>query len=330
MTFVLRYLQEHLKIFIMQLSFVCIFAGIFYLYHLPLTAVLYPAFVCFLLGCIFTGHSIYNAYKKHKRLMAMQSLSGAAIKDVFLKNANTLERDYQQIIRNLCEEKQSMEDRMMDSHKEMIDYFTVWVHQIKIPITSMQLHLKAEDSKLSWRLTSDLLHIGQYVEMVLTYLRLGADTTDYVFRTVHLDKILGENIRKLRGDFIMKKLDLVYVPPDETVVSDEKWLSFVIEQILSNALKYTNEGSVTISIEKPKTLCISDTGIGISPEDIPRIFEKGYTGGNGHESKQASGLGLYLCRQICNRLGHEISVISEVGRGTTMRIHMDQYQCIKF
>ena len=190
--------------------------------------------------------------------------------------------------------------------------------------------MEEEDSKLSRRLASDLLHIEQYVEMVLTYLKMGADSTDYVFRKVYLDKLLRENIRKLRGDFIIKRLNLIYNPSDETVISDEKWLSFVIEQVLSNALKYTQEGSVTISMENPKTLCISDTGIGIAPEDIPRVFEKGYTGCNGRKDKHASGLGLYLCKQICNRLGHEITIVSELEKGTTVKINLNQYTYLNY
>lgn len=326
MKFVMRYLREHSNIIVMQLLFVCVFALIFYLYHLPIEAILYPTVICLLIGCIFCGYSMLHAYEKHKKLVAMRALHGNVIQELLEENAKIEEEDYQRIIVNLCQEMELMEDKMTNSYQEMMDYFTVWVHQIKTPITSMRLHLGIEDSSLSQRLKSDLLRIEQYVEMVLTYLRMGSDVTDYTFRTVHLDKVIKENIRKLRGDFIMKNLNLVYVPSDETVISDEKWLSFVIEQVLSNALKYTNEGSITISFEEPNTLCISDTGIGIAPEDIPRIFEKGYTGGNGRIDKRASGLGLYLCKEICNRLGHEISVTSEVEIGTTIKMNLSQYR----
>ena len=160
------------------------------------------------------------------------------------------------------------------------------------------------------------------MEMVLTYLKMGSESTDYVFREVSLDKMIREAIRKFRGDFIIKKLRLVYEPVEKTVVSDEKWLSFVVEQILSNALKYTKKGSVRIYMESPETLCIADTGIGIAPEDIPRIFEKGFTGGNGRGDKRASGIGLYLCREICRRLGHRIAISSVVDEGTTVRIDL--------
>ena len=324
MTFAIQYLREHLPAICLELLFACIFGITFYLYHLPLGAVLYPAGICFLFGSVFALISIYHIYKKHKKLTGLKALQGNVLQEALPESTTIEGEDYQQIIRALCEERQMLEEQFSGSYAEMLDYFTIWGHQIKTPIASMRLNLEAEDSKLSQRLKSDLLHIEQYVEMVLTYLKMGAESTDYVFRTIHLDKIVRENIRKLRGDFIMKKLQLTYIPSKETIVSDEKWLSFVIEQLLSNALKYTKKGSVTIFFEEPKTLCISDTGIGIAPEDIPRIFEKGYTGSNGRRDKRASGLGLYLCKEICNRLGAKISIISQVETGTTVKVNLSR------
>ena len=120
-------------------------------------------------------------------------------------------------------------------------------------------------------------------------------------------------------------MKLRYEPVNTRVITDEKWLLFVVEQVLSNAVKYTPAGgSVTIDLEQPKTLCIRDTGIGIAPEDLPRIFEKGYTGYNGRNDKKASGIGLYLCRRICHNLGHRITANSSLDSGTVIRIHLEQ------
>lgn len=326
MTFVLQYVREHLRLLLAELGFAVIFGFVFYLYHLPLRAVLYPAVICAILGAACLGISMYQAYKKHGLLEKLAAGRGNMVRNELPEPESVKERDYQAIIQKLCMEMQAMEQQYMDSGREMTDYFTIWVHQIKTPIASMRLNLEAEDTRLSQRLKSDLLHIEHYVEMVLTYFKMGSESTDYVFTTVSLDKIIRENIRKLRGDFIIKKLRLVYEPTDETVVSDEKWLSFVIEQLLSNALKYTARGSITIALEQPKTLVIRDTGIGIAPEDLPRIFEKGYTGGNGRRDKRASGLGLFLCREICTRLGAEISVTSRIEAGTTVKINLSQSQ----
>ena len=105
------------------------------------------------------------------------------------------------------------------------------------------------------------------------------------------------------------------------VLTDAKWLLFVIEQLLSNALKYTNEGHISIYTEG-KVLVVADTGIGICAEDLPRVFEKGFTGYNGREDKKSTGIGLYLCRRICEKPGHKISISSEKGHGTSVRIDM--------
>ncbi|MFR2965264.1 MAG: sensor histidine kinase [Anaerovoracaceae bacterium] len=157
--------------------------------------------------------------------------------------------------------------------------------------------LQKEDTEFSRKMSPELFRIEQYVEMVLTFLRLDSDTTDYVIKEYSLDDIVSQAVRKFSGDFINRKLTLEYKPLKAKVITDEKWLSFVIEQVLSNALKYTVNGKISISMEEPKTLCISDTGIGIAAEDLPRIFEKGYSGYNGRVNKRASGIGLYLCKE---------------------------------
>ena len=160
--------------------------------------------------------------------------------------------------------------------------------------------------------------------MVLCYLRLNSSSTDYLIQEYSLDDIIKQAVKKFAGQFIRKKIRLDFQQTQARVITDEKWLSFVIEQVLSNALKYTPSGTITINMEAPKTLCIRDTGIGIAPEDLPRIFEKGYTGYNGRKDKKASGIGLYLCRRICENLGHRITANSSLESGTVIRIHLEQ------
>ena len=206
----------------------------------------------------------------------------------------------------------------------MTAYYTLWAHQIKTPIAAMRLTLQNEDTPTSRRLTAELGRIERYVEMVLAYLRLDADSTDYVLRESDLDPIVRGAVKKFSGEFIARRLALDLQPTGLRVLTDEKWLSFVLEQLISNALKYTPEGRVSIFMEAPATLCIADTGIGIAPEDLPRIFEQGFTGCNGRGDKRASGLGLYLCRRVCRNLGHTIAVESEPGKGTTVRLDLSR------
>lgn len=303
--------------------FFFIFVSTFALYHLPLSAVLYPAGICALFGGIFLFLDIRKAYEKHSKLMGIQRFSDVLM-SLFPEKDTVEDADYQRIIELLQQEYCQLENQMNLRYSDMVDYYTVWAHQIKTPIASMRLNLQNEDSPLSRKVSEDLFRIEQYVEMVLCYLRLDSDATDYVFRKYDLDDIVKQVVRKFASQFIRRKIRLDYQPLNTQVITDEKWLSFVIEQVLSNALKYTQAGVITIAMERKKTLCIRDTGIGIAAEDIPRIFEKGYTGYNGRKDKKASGIGLYLCRRICGNLGHTITASSSPDCGTVIRICLDQ------
>lgn len=317
------YIKQHRRIIISAAVFSFIFTMSFILYHLPIEAVIYPAMLCLLLGFIFILIDFRRIKQKHETLKNIRTLTLAATA-AFPQYETIEDKDYQRIIGLICEEHSKYHSNTNLRYSDMIDYYTVWVHQIKTPIASMKLKLQNEDSDLSFKLSSDLFRIEQYVEMVLMFLRLNSESTDYVIREHDLDTIVKQAVKKFAGEFISRKLSLVYKPLNTTVITDEKWLSFVIEQVLSNALKYTASGSITISLQPGKKLCISDTGIGIAPEDIPRIFENGYTGYNGRTDKTASGIGLYLCKRICNNLGHSIKAESRVDEGTTVIIDLTQ------
>ena len=323
MRFFFRYLRQRYKGILVFLLFCVIFAVVFALYHLPLGAVIYPSALCAALGILLLALDCRAAYRKHCRLCTLKGLSAELMEE--LPPALTLDdADYHDIIRLLRKEQSDMLTLMNCRYADMIDYYTLWAHQIKTPIASIRLNQQNEDSEFSRRVAEDLQRIEQYVDMVLAFLRLDSDSTDYVFMEYDLDGIVRSAVKKFSTQFIRRRINLVYEPLGKKVVTDEKWLSFVVEQVLSNALKYTPSGTVGIYIEEPTTLCISDTGIGIAPEDLPRIFEKGYTGYNGRTDKKASGLGLYLCRRICNNLGHTISASSVAGEGTVIRICLAQ------
>ena len=321
MEFWLRYIKQHKKGILIFLLFSAVFLCMFVLYHLPVEAVWYPTLLCTIIGLFFLGADGKKAYQRHKRLTELQKSVAELLYD--LPPVETIEgEDYQQLVQKLCEQQAVVTTQMSERYANMMEYYTVWAHQIKTPIASMRLNLQNEDTDFSRQLSEDLQRIEQYVEMVLAFLHLDADSTDYVIKEQNLDEIVRGAIRKFSTQFIRRRLRLVYEPLNVTVISDEKWLGFVVEQVLSNALKYTREGSITIFLEEPKKLCIRDTGIGIAAEDLPRIFENGYTGYNG--DKKASGIGLYLCKRICTRLGHTITAESEPEKGTTISIDLEQ------
>ncbi len=316
-----RYLRGQLPALGLFALCCAVFAAAFRIYGLPMAAVFYPALVSAVLWLAFALLRGLKAARKHRVLAALTS----AMTEDMLPEAETADdADYRRIIGLLREARRAQENAGARKYADMVDYYTLWAHQIKTPIASMRLTLQNEDSALSRRLTLDLGRVERYVEMVLAYLRLGAEATDYVLREYDLDSIVRGAVKKFSGEFIERKLSLDFRPANIRVLTDEKWLCFVLEQLLSNALKYTPAGKISVYLEEPAVLCVQDTGIGIAPEDLPRIFEQGYTGYNGRTDKQASGLGLYLCRQICRNLGHSISAQSEPGKGTTVRLDLSR------
>lgn len=319
----LQYLRGNKRTIFALAIFCMTFTISFLLYHLPLKAVIYPSLLCAGIGLLESLIDFIRVKRVHKALQRVQTFTDA-MTGRFPTAETIQEQDYQEIIRLLSKEYNAYRVKTDCKYTDMMEYYTVWAHQIKTPIAAMRLHLQNEDTALSRKLTADLHRIEQYSDMVLTFLRLDSESTDYVFKEYDLDQIVKAAVKKFSSEFITRKLSLIYEPLNTTVVTDEKWLGFVIEQVLSNALKYTPSGSITISLAAGKTLRIRDTGIGIASEDLPRIFENGYTGYNGRTDRKASGIGLYLCRRICTKLGHTITASSTADVGTVIDIDLIQ------
>ena len=284
------YIKQHKRTAAFYFIAMAVFFVLLFFYRLPPAAWAYGAVLCLFFGLVLAVPDYLRFRKKHRELRQMgeqQEITGAELLPV--------------------------------------PYYTMWTHQVKTPIAALKLSLENEDSSLAREVRGEVVRIDQYVDMAMCYLRLDSETTDYVFEECEMDQIIRQAVRKFSSSFIQKKIRLEYEPMDWKAVTDEKWLLFVIEQVLSNSLKYTRpQGKVSIEREKEQILCIRDNGIGIAPEDIPRIFEKGYTGYNGRSDKKASGLGLYLCRRICDNLGYRIWASSSVGEGTAIYIDLEK------
>ncbi|MCI8843396.1 MAG: HAMP domain-containing histidine kinase [Oscillospiraceae bacterium] len=311
------YIWLHRRSMAVLVLFCAVFAGTFALYRLPLAAVAYPAALCAGLGLCLVGLD-YLRFRRRREAVARLAGQGAALAGGLPVPGDAIEEGYQALVRSLQAEVSALAEREGEKYREMTDYYTLWAHQIKTPIAAMRLTLQKEDTEVSRSLSRDLLRIEQYVEMVLAFLRLDSTSTDYVFQACPLDAIIRKAARRFSEEFIARRLKLRYQPIDAVVVTDAKWLGFVLEQVLSNGLKYTRTGGITISMRGGSALCVADTGVGIEAEDLPRIFEKGFTGNRGREDRQASGLGLYLCKRICKNLGAEIWAESRPGAGTAI------------
>ena len=316
----LAWLKARLGEIILFAGLILIFSAVVWLSGAGGLLARYTALLCTALALAVALADLRRFALRHRQLS--DALKSICVSDEQLPPPGDLiGEDYTRLIRALGEEKTRSACAMDLRRREMEDYFTLWAHQIKTPIAAMRLILQTRPENSAGELSQELFRVEQYVEMVLNYLRLDSDSTDFVFKTCDLDGIIRQCVRKYAKQFIRKKISLEYGGTDVQVLTDEKWLCFVIEQLLSNALKYTNVGSIRI-YTRGGTLVIEDTGIGIAPEDLPRVFEKGYTGYNGRTDKKATGIGLYLCKRILQKLGNEISISSVVGQGTRVSIDL--------
>ena len=305
----------------------CALSGvlIFWLYGLPGEAIAYLLCLCCIGTSFWAVLSFVRFWRKHKILRKMEEAIFVTTEDL-PETSTLIEEDYQLLIQRLVREnrqRQAAADSMLE---DLTSYYTLWVHQIKTPIAAMDLLLQAGPNRAT-EMEIELQKITQYVDMALQYLRLDSTAKDLVLQRCQLDEVVRQTVRKYAKLFILKKIQLVFQETKWEVLSDEKWLCFLLEQLLSNALKNTPEGGkISIFLEGETNLVIADTGIGIAPEDLPRVFEKGFTGNNGRMDKKATGIGLYLCRRVTNLLGHTISIASEPGVGTQVRLGLGRPQ----
>lgn len=317
------YLRDHWRALLLLCLCAGICAGVFSLYGLALEAVGYASLLCLVL-CGIWGLFRLTDYRARRQALRRAMEAWELLDEQLPLPRGYLEADYQELARTLRRESGLRLDRAELARREMTDYYAAWVHQIKTPIAAMHLLLRREMSSLSEELTAELLEVEQYVNMALGYLRLDSPTTDFVFRDCRAEEVVRQAVRRFAPQFIRRRITLDFQDFSLHAVTDEKWLLQCVEQILSNALKYTPPGGqVTISAQG-RTLVIRDTGIGIAPEDLPRVCEKGFTGYNGRVRQKSTGIGLYLCRRTLNCLGHPMRIESAPGQGTAVYIDLSR------
>lgn len=326
MRFFLDFIRSRIVTLICVITAAVIFTVVLSLYNLPSEPVLYALLLSVAAIVAIDVFSYIKAYKKHSILTRLAN-EITVTADNLPKAVSTDDKDYSRLITTLSDHCISLKEKSDESLRATNEYYTMWVHQIKTPISAMRLILQSEDSESNRLLSDELMKIEQYVDMALCYVRLESSCNDLVIKNYSLDDIVKKSVRKFSSQFIGKKLSLDYKELDTDIITDEKWLSFIIGQLLSNAIKYTDKGSVSIYM-KPDTdrkiLCISDTGIGIDPADLPRIFDNGYTGLNGRYDMKASGIGLYLCRCTADMLGITITARSELGKGSVFMLDLTE------
>ena len=295
-----------------------VFAWVLTLYQLPAEAAGYGGLLCLI---ILLTAGLMDFFRWRRKVLFLESLRGQAalLMSLVPEPREPGEAAYRELLLELDEDRRTAVSALDARTRESVDYYTMWVHQIKTPISAMRLILQEDESERGRALSAELFRVERYVELVLSYLRLGGASTDYVIRQVDVDNVLRQAARKYAPLFIRGKVSLELNETGLRALSDEKWLQLVIEQVLSNAVKYAPGGHVKVWSEGERLL-VQDDGVGIAAEDLPRIFERGFTGYNGRMDKRATGIGLYLSQEICRKLGHTITVESELGKGTRVTV----------
>ena len=278
----------------------------------------YQLLLAFLLASFFLGMDLASAYKEYRnQLFYASGRPQTALEALLFEKLALLEMDKKN---RAIEEREKLNDLM--------DYYTLWAHQIKTPIAASSLLVgEIEDKKVKNQLEQELFKIESYVNIVLQYLRLESFHEDLVLKKENLEDLVKEIVKKYAIFFIQKGLGLHLHDLDRTIITDRKWFVVILEQVLSNSLKYTSQGGIEIYFQED-TLYIKDSGLGIQDADLLRVFERGFSGYNGRLTQQSSGLGLYLSKKIADELGHQISIASQVGHGTTVMISFSEKKMI--
>ena len=302
------------------LFFLLFFEGalclIYGLYGLPWGPAGYTCLVTAVVTLGFLMAGFFRWKRKRRQLLILKRQAEQSLETADLPKAETpLEKIYQEIIRD--QEKRCQREQK-ESREKLVrsrEYYTRWSHQIKTPIAAMELLLQEEPADVR-ALKRELLKTSQYVEMALSYQRMEGDGNDLVIQRYELRPVVMQAVKKVSPLLIHKHISFSAGDLSGEVLTDEKWLVFVLEQLLTNASKYTKEGGSVRIGQENGLLVLRDTGIGIRPEDLPRIFEWGYTGYNGRLDKRSTGVGLALVKQVMEMLGNKMEIRSVLGEGT--------------
>lgn len=209
--------------------------------------------------------------------------------------------------------------------KEYREYIETWVHEIKTPIASSKLIIENNSNEITKKIDTQLDKVENFVEQVLYYSKIDNVNKDYIIKKLNLEEVVNEVIKRNYRDFINKNIKLELGEINKTVYSDSKWVEFILNQIVVNSIKYikSKDGLIKISakrVENSIVLTIEDNGVGIVERDINKVFEKGFTGENGRVFGKSTGIGLYLCKKLCNKLGLGLILESKVNVGTVIKV----------
>ena len=260
---------------------------------------------------------VVDGVRYSRKRQALKALSSSLLyaADDLPAPSNALEAEYARLFFELSQSHAALKRQVESAHENSLEYYTLWVHQIKTPIAALSLVMSQMDDERSGVIRQELFKIERYADMALRYVKLSDISSDLLIEPCELYDTVRESVKKFGILFVYQKLSVEIEPFSWQITTDRRWLAFILEQLLSNALKYTPEGGIRI-YRAQNALVLEDSGIGIRAEDLPRIFSKGYTGYNGRADGRASGIGLYLAKKAADALHITLAIESTLAQGT--------------
>ncbi|WP_130859258.1 sensor histidine kinase [Gracilibacillus phocaeensis] len=327
LVFIGRFLREDWWFLLTYLVILCLMGSTFFLYDVEVEVYTDVILFTFPVFIVVLGYRGLRLWRKHRLLVNIRQQDWFHVAAENFQKAGLLEQDYQALLNKLGSQMDELRDKHQTQEKEWRDYYALWSHQIKTPLATLNLLSESTEAAVKKEMKEEIFKTQQYLDMMLQYLRLQSIHHDFRFEEISLQALVKQTIKKYATFFIRKDLEVALNHINGMIITDEKWLQFILEQVIFNAIKYTKTGGITVYSPKqqPDVLCIKDTGQGILPEDLPRVFERGYTGFNGRENEASSGLGLYMCKEIANQLGIRLSITSVINEGTEVTIDATQH-----
>ncbi|WP_455792569.1 sensor histidine kinase [Clostridium butyricum] len=301
--------------------------GVFMYLRIPLVIILLTWFIWFLplLAYMVLNYIKWSRYINDIRRVLEELDKKYLLPEVIDEPNFLLGEKINDVLRELSKNMHENVKHYRTEQEEYREYIEMWIHEIKTPIASSRLVIENNYNDVTRKIDYQIDRIDNFIEQVLYYTRSDEVSKDYIIKELELDSIVKKVVKKNYRDFISKKIKLEIEEIKETIYSDSKWVEFIVNQILVNSVKYTKEkeGIIKISANSQGNsvvLIIEDNGVGIIERDLDRIFEKGFTGENGRRFGKSTGIGLYLCKRLCDKLGLGLKLESKLNKGTKVRI----------
>ena len=322
------YIKDKIVYILMYIVLLITILFLLYMFKVPLTLIISVTIVMtiFIIGIILYDYFIkmrfYNNFIDNLNQLDKKYLITAIINKPSFIEGQILYDSLYEIDKSMYEEIETYKNSINDFK----EYIEMWIHEVKLPIASstLMLHNKKPDSNK--KIKEQINRIENYVEQVLYFVRSENLEKDYLIRTYNLEEIVNKVIRKNKESLLLRRISIEIDDIDKLILSDSKWLEFIINQIVSNSIKYSKTSNSKIKFnsktkEEFIILQIEDNGIGINEKDINKVFNKSFTGENGRNISSSTGMGLYLVNKLCTKLGHKITIESEVDKFTKVSIY---------